>query len=239
MFRGRRLGRRVIVAAFIALCGLLSIGIVIVNKPTLGAIKNDRGYVRGVEMNREIADVLQDLGGANTISFAMKCPPGHKAVVARVVIDKDGKIIEDASHQTVGFYNEDEQQEWIFRLTKIDPGAFIENYKGGKILWRVGYRSKSKSGFWSTGSEASWDRDWYHAEGAFGASSYTGIDVTKPITGKEYTVWESTVQRVSKPDDRPGDSLVLYRYRLLVTFLKAKPGDSNSFGTHPITTKIE
>src|SRR5260221_6909138 len=223
----RKLRRRLLAAACIVLGTSSAIAFVIA-KTIYAADKNGQGYIHGIETNAELTDALETLG-VTTISFGLKCPPGHKAVVARAVTDKTGKTIENSSMQTVGFCDEDAQREWTVRISKVDPRAFIQDYSG-YIRWRMVYRSEQSDRGRSSGSNEQWDRDWFHAQDARRLGSTTGPNVDEPVAQKEYTVWQATAHRDSKNDDPPEkDAAPLYRYRVFVKFLKARPGDFNSF----------
>jgi len=236
MFLKRHSMRRVVGSACVALGILTAVGLLVANRIGVAAEAKDRGYIRGIETNAELDEALEDLG-VKALTFVLRCPPGHKAIISFVVTDSTGKTIKDSSHQTVGFYYADKPTEWRFRLSKVDPRAIIQGYSG-KIRWRLSYRAKERG---SSGRVDFWDQDWFHMKGAAGSGGSTGIGKIDPAgPGEEYEIWENEIRRLrdeEDPEDR--DATLLYRYRLLVKFAKAGPDDANSITTYPIDHKIE
>src|SRR5258708_26695984 len=74
MLRGK-LRRRLLAAACIVLGTSSAIAFVIA-KTIYAADKNGHGYIHSIETNAELTDALETLG-VTTISFGLKCPPGH------------------------------------------------------------------------------------------------------------------------------------------------------------------
>jgi len=233
MFLRSRVTRQFVVFASIGALGI--IGLLAAGKSSGAAAKDVHGYIRAIEPNSDMNEILDELG-VKGVSLAIRCPDGHKAAVSRVVTDRTGNIINDSSCQTAGFYDPAEPREWTIRLTKLDPRAFTDNYNG-RIRWRMVYRSKNGA-LTHSGSTEMWDQDWFHAKDAVGGSWGGAATIEDVIPEKEYTVWEATVQKLAEPDERGPDDNVLYRYRLLVKFLKSKPGDEG-FVTSRIRHEVE
>lgn len=103
-------------------------------------------YVRPLNPDKVSSELFEILG-LDSVGFQFRVPKGKKACFIAVARDAEGKIIEELSYShEFTPRGPDEINQGEFRLTRVDPSALIEGYRG-KVRWIVGMlRNGSSSG---------------------------------------------------------------------------------------------
>lgn len=142
-----------------------------------GVDENTRSFVRPENPDVTTREIFEDIG-VNSVRFSFRTPPDKAAVFTTEARDADGKLIASLSQRAfVNPREPDGTARGDFRLTRIDPGATNENYKGKvRWLWDI---TGNKTSCWEvdhwSGSRSLWD---------------FGRKVINLEPGAEYTLWE-------------------------------------------------
>lgn len=173
-------------------------------------------YVRPLK-SEKTSNELFELLGVDSAGFEFRLPPGKKARFLAVARDADGKVIESLSYShEFTPRGPEEINEGEFRISRIDPGALVEGYKG-KIRWVVSMRRNG-----GNAGVQQWEKNHFAGNNTVPGWS-APQEISSPELGKQY--------RLSRMEAYPNglnsisdDSPTVFDFQL--SFKLAERGDS-------------
>ena len=136
-------------------------------------------YVRPIAADEETLGLLDDLG-ANSVGFRFHLPPNMKLKVTILAKDENGERIADLSSVNELTPRDNEKPfDTSFRLVRIDPGKFTEDYQG-KVRWVIHTGPATRH---------TWQPNRYTATGSY-STWRQGNLVESPKPSKNYLLWK-------------------------------------------------
>lgn len=151
----------------------------------LAAYKAEDGaewYVRPLKPERLSKELFETIG-VDSVGFEFRLPKGKKAAFLVVARDANGKIIENLSYAHAFMpRGPNEINDGEFQITRIDPSALIEGYKG-KVRWVV----RMRRGTQGTAHTRVWEKN--HFVDTINLPAWSSAEeVSRPELGREYSL---------------------------------------------------
>jgi hypothetical protein len=167
------------VASLLGIAVIGTAGMLLAQKIDPNAEEEPSWSVQPINPDLTTRAIFEDQG-VNSVGFEYRVPPDNKVRLRMIATDADGHRIKELS----GTIEEAPLEKGVahegrFRLTRMDPAALTEGYRG-KVHWVKRINR-------SSGQE--WLDDRYTTSGPY-SSWPLGTTVSNPEQGREYLLWE-------------------------------------------------